>query len=213
MRAAASQLSCCLLQIIKCTGGGAWRAGKHSLRDYYLPASADKAVQELYTFLQRHAPGGPDYYSDALHENEEHGYWPRERVLDRYGQHTQHCAACQVRPALAAVIAEPCVLVPRVERLFCGSTFVVVTGDVSMPAERPSMRSSTMCGVAHKRCGAGSSAQRTAGHARLDGNRHAKRGHSAGTGARRAPAACSAGGRPGRAVCSKRWWLAPAARS
>jgi pheophorbide a oxygenase len=72
-------------------------AGKRSTRDYYMPATADRGVQELYWHLGKYSPDGIDFYSDALEEEGEVAHKPREVVLDRYNQHTKHCATCQVR--------------------------------------------------------------------------------------------------------------------
>ena len=72
-------------------------AGKRVRERYYLPTAADTGTRTLYKFLEQHSPNGIDFYPDALQQGEEQGYLPREKILDRHGQHVQHCKSCSVR--------------------------------------------------------------------------------------------------------------------
>lgn len=62
-----------------------------------MPAPSDKAVSDLWQHLNTYSPAGIDFYPDALRQGEETDMWPKERILDRYNQHTKHCTVCSVR--------------------------------------------------------------------------------------------------------------------
>jgi hypothetical protein len=77
-----------------------------------MPATADRGVQELYRHLGQYAPEGIDYYPDALEGDDDVAHKPREVVLDRLYQHTQHCTTCRVRLAAANATCRSAMLLP-----------------------------------------------------------------------------------------------------
>ena len=70
-------------------------AGDPVGRMYYAPSPADMYVLALHRWLQRYGGGGPFGSIDEAYLSRLGPRLSQEQLLDRYSQHTQHCAQCQ----------------------------------------------------------------------------------------------------------------------
>jgi pheophorbide a oxygenase len=65
--------------------------GRHTWKDYFMPAPADMGTRELWRHFDTYSPEGINYYPHEVDSK----VLPPEQVLDRYEQHVKNCKYCR----------------------------------------------------------------------------------------------------------------------
>jgi pheophorbide a oxygenase len=65
--------------------------GRHTWKDYFMPAPADMATRELWRHFNKYSPEGINYYPHEV----DNDVLPPEQLLDRYEQHVKNCKHCR----------------------------------------------------------------------------------------------------------------------